>query len=193
MGTKGRDLVLWLLVLLVPAAAVASLLGADYGAKAFWLALGCTAGLGVFERVTIPRARRRSQAWGLKHVVLLPINRWWAALLLAAAGRRMPWCERAYEIHIPNSPSNLHDYLVEVEADLLRAKDILPGCLFLWETSAPVPSRIRRLIRDLKKDGLAFWEPGMWPVPRFPLIPSQIDKRHVRRGALALPGGKGGA
>lgn len=197
VGTKGRDLHLWLTAIASVAGGAAWLQGACLPGRALLLlsavAFCC---FWVIQWIDIPRARRWSRALGLKHVVVVPVSPRWVSILLALARRRLPCSRRAYEVHISAASAagtvTTGEHLKTLEEDLITLKDILPGCLLLWETSAPIPSSIRRIIRSLQRQGCAIWERGRWPVPGFPLMPSKLDYRHVRRGALIVPGGKGG-
>ncbi|MBO8128247.1 MAG: hypothetical protein H0Z39_03485 [Peptococcaceae bacterium] len=195
MGTKGRDLLLWLFTLtsLVVLALSRYPSTLTWAKGLLWVAILSAGMILWFICYTLPKAHRDSRKQGFGTVVLLPVNRWWALLLIYLSGERICGTpRRAYEIHILFSKElsklSIWEFLKRLEDDLILAKDSLPGCLFLWETPAPVPSTIRQLIRDLAVQGNAFWQTGRWPIPELPFLPSLLKKkkRHVHRGALLL-------
>ena len=68
-------------------------------------------------------------------------------------------------------------------SDLGIAAKTFPGALFLWETSAPLPLAIRRMIRQ-GSSGTAFLKQGGWPVTRFPGTGRDMKRGRVRHGAI---------
>lgn len=184
MGTKGRDIVFWLFVIAVAGAALS-------GSKfLFWAAFLLTLFLVNYQVFYLPWSIKKSREKNLEIVVLLPI--WWPFTLLYGSFVKRyisgKW-RKAYEIHINcKDPIGL---VSKLEKDLLLMKDNMTG-LFLWETSAPVPARFKRLIKEYSKDKKAFWVKGSWPVPKMPLSGMQIIKKHVRHGAVLHDADKGG-
>lgn len=131
----------------------------------------------------LPGAVRRSRKLGLRMVVLLPVNPCWVRVLLRLDGERMRYFRGAYEVHIKSGKQNLGDFLQALSSDLGIAAKTFPGALFLWETSAPLPLAIRRMIRQ-GSSGTAFLKQGGWPVTRFPCTGRDMRKSHMRHGAI---------
>lgn len=180
MGTKGRDIVFWLFVLFLAGAAL-------FKSKVlFWAASGFACLLAAYYRIYVPAAIKRSRAMGLKAVVLLPLWPGFAHLYRLMAGRRIAgkW-KRAWEIHVTGASPELDSFLRQLQADLARVRHTKAG-LFYWETSAPVPSAVRRLIRDSTRQGRAFWRKGAWPVPRAPGTARELAGKYLRCGAIIL-------
>ncbi|OPX94471.1 MAG: hypothetical protein A4E53_00070 [Pelotomaculum sp. PtaB.Bin104] len=177
MGAKGRDVVFWLFVLFITGAALST------SKLLYWAALVCAWGLAAYHWYTL-QAIKHSRAMGLRTVVLLPLWPGFAAVYRLMAGRQISgkW-RRAYEIHIKGASSK--NFLKQLETDLVLINSTMAG-LFFWETSAPVPAVIRRLIREKKRQGKAFWVKGAWPAPRAPGTGREIVKKHVRHGAIFL-------
>jgi hypothetical protein len=129
-----------------------------------------------------PGAVRRSRVMGLNMTVLLPLNIFWAKLLL---GKNMrAGFKKAYEVHILGQRGELGDFLRLFTMDLELAQKTFPGTVFLWESSAPLPLLVRRLIREGSVSGSAFLRDGGWPVPRFPLTERDLQKGRIKRGAI---------
>ena len=187
MGVKGRDLALYVFFLSSAAVVAGGLMGSSATYPLSFVAL-FTGAAALYYFYYLAEARKFSRRLGLKCVVLLPLNCGWARLLLFAAGKKIRGrIRRAFEIHVEAPPgSTLSEFLKTLDADLNLAKDELPGALFMWETSAPVPASIRSLIREKSREGNAFWEKGGWPVPRFPLTGRDLEKSRVRRGAILV-------
>lgn len=178
MGTKGRDIAFWLFALTGTGAALLK------SKTFFWAALVFALLFFYHFAVERPRATRESRAKGLKVVALVPLRPYLARFL---AGRRIDgrW-DKAYEIHAP--AANPESFVQELERDLTFIEKFYPRpALYFWETPAPVPASIRRLIREREKDGKAFWVKGTWPVPKAPLHGfKRGERRHVRHGAILL-------
>jgi hypothetical protein len=94
-------------------------------------------------------------------------------------------CRTAYEVHIKQgSPTTLGVYLSQLAADLEIARQCFPGAIFMWETSAPLPLFVRRLIRHGSGRGSAFLKSGGWRVPSFPFTETELKKGRVKHGAI---------
>lgn len=195
MGTKGRDMLLWLFIVVTIIALVAGAAGCRrLAAPLFWIQIVIALAVGYYYWVYRPRAIVASRARSLEVLVLMPVQRFWADWLLRLSGKRIrkKWLQ-AYEIHLlPGPKRKLVPFLKALEKDLTILEKDMPGCLFLWETSAPVPCRFRHLIRELVPTGTAFWERGGWPVPRIPGISTGIVKEKCHHGAIIAPLPKGG-
>lgn len=196
MGTKGRDMLLWLFIVVTLIALVAGAAGCRrLAAPLFWMQIVIALAVGYYYWVYRPRAIVASRARSLEVLVLMPVQRFWADWLLRLSGKkiRRQWLQ-AYEIHLQPglNKSELVPFLKALEKDLMILEKDMPGCLFLWETSAPVPSRSRHLIRELAPRRMAFWERGGWPVPRIPGISRGIVKKKCHYGAIIAPLPKGG-
>lgn len=185
MGTKGRDLLLLFMMILLVATMVTSIAGLRIE-MLFWLAVIVSMGLLWHYLYEVPQARKQSVAMGLEVVILLPLNYYWARLLVSRLKpKKMP----AYEIHIQNAPNTLYDFTNVLDNELALVKSKLSG-LFLWETTAPVPSSFRQLIRGHAQAGRAFWEKGGWPIPRMPFVGRELKKGQVRKGAIIFVKGE---
>lgn len=190
MGSKGRDFVLWLF-LLVTATAVAG--GASIKkleAPLFAIQLTLAAVLGYYYLVYKPRAIKESEQKGLKVLVLLPLSRWWANCLIRLSGHKLKQRGlKAFEIHLlPEIPKkDLLPFLKDLAEDLELLQKEMAGCLFLWETSIPVPFKFRKLLRTSSKKGMAFWEKGRWPIPAVPGTCKGIKKDKAHYGAIIAP------
>jgi hypothetical protein len=177
MGTKGRDAALWLFFALM----LASILVHAFSKVLFLAALPEVA---LFLRYCArehPKAVRRSGEMGLRMAVLIPVKVSWARLLLRLDGERMGYFCAAYEVHVKSGTLPLVDYLRILSSDLLIAAKMFPGALFIWETSAPLPLSIRRMVRSGRS---VFLKNGGWPVPRFPFTGRDLRKGHVKHGAV---------
>jgi hypothetical protein len=177
MGTKGRDIVFWLFALTGTGAALLR------SKLLFWAALVFALLFFYHFAVERPRAIRESREKGLRMAVLVPL---WPFLARFLTGKKIAgkWGQ-AYEIHAPADSKN---FVRELERDLTFIERFYPRpALYLWETPAPVPAGIRKLIRDREKDGKAFWAKGPWPAPKAPLHGFRRGEgRHVRHGAILL-------
>ncbi|MCL6449466.1 MAG: hypothetical protein K6U04_15220 [Armatimonadetes bacterium] len=82
----------------------------------------------------------------------------------------------------------MNDFVRTLEKDLLLIEKCFPRpALYFWETAAPVPSSVRRLIREREREGKAFWEKGARILPKAPLYGfKRGERRYVRRGAILL-------
>jgi len=177
IGNKGRDVCIWLfLVLGILTVATRSL-------EMHALACVAAAGICYYQLLRVPLSKRWSRRMGLRVVVLVPLNVSWAMLLTGFRIHARP--RRAWEVHIVGARKET--FLADVDADLALVERRFPGCLFLWETSAPIPARVRALIRRAEKEGRGFWRRGGWPIPRPPGTSRELVKEHVRHGALYLP------
>jgi hypothetical protein len=180
MGTKGRDICLWLYFALV----FSSILASGTARTAIFAAVLLPAASFVYYCAWYhPKALRKSKELGMNAVVLLPMNTFWAKLLLYLDGERMECFSGAYEVHIKGCKQNMGDYLKKLSSDLDVAANTFPGALFMWETSAPLPLMIRRMIRQ-GSSGTAFLKKGKWPVPGFPFTGRHLKKGHVKHGAI---------
>jgi hypothetical protein len=167
MGTRGRDIFLWAFFLSALIYIGAWILG--------WrlITLSCTFMFtGVLSLWYYPYeflSRKKSRKNGLYHVVLLRLWPWWAKFLIQMSGGRIEArIIKAYEVHVITPKGiGLGDFLKALDRDLKLAEREYPGTLFMWETTAPLPSHIRTLIRTKTEKGQAFWKKGEWPVPRF--------------------------
>jgi hypothetical protein len=177
MGTKGRDSVFWLFVLFTAGAALAQS-GFLYG-----LALMFAVLLAYYYLLYVPAAVRASRKMGLRTVVLLPVFFPW--LYFNPHRIKGRW-KRTWEVHVARE-IDPKEFMPRLEADLLLIKSAVSG-LFVWETSAPVPAGIRMLVRDLAKEGKAFWVKGKWPLPGAPLTKRELAGGRVRRGAILIEG-----
>ncbi len=180
MGTKGRDALLWLFFALM---LVAILIHA--AAKTLFVVAVLDAALFLYYCAwEHPSAVRKSKEMGMRIVVLLPVNVSWAKLLLRLDGDRVGCFCGAYEVHIKGGKQSLGDYLRLFTSDLEIAQRTFPGAIFMWETSAPLPLFVRRLIRQGTAVGSAFLKDGRWPIPRFPFTGRHEKKGRVRHGAI---------
>lgn len=118
----------------------------------------------------------------LNYVVLLPINRWWARVLLR--GRIKGRWDRACEIHVKYQPGiSIKDQREGILQDLLHIYRDGSG-LYLWETATSVPGPVKAMIEEQSQHGLAFWSRGCF-LPRFPFVYTRTGKR-LRHGAFLI-------
>lgn len=177
MGTKSRDAFFWLMLL--------ALTGAIFTKSKllFGAALLFAAGL-VYFSFYVSAAKKRSREMGLKFVVLLPVSRFYAKLLLKISKAELfgKWDE-AYEIHLIVEGE---DYYNSVNDDLNWLKNNVPA-LYIWETSAPIPSSIRAFIRKNRPLKKAVWKKGAWmPLPPAPSTGREIIKKNITHGAICV-------
>ncbi len=186
MGTKGRDLVLYLFFSNFLLVVTGSLLGFPViPFSLIILSLACM--LVYYYFVYFPKAKKYSQKLGLRHVVLLPLNYKWAVWLLFLAKRRFSLqSDKAHEIHINMTDSkSSKEYYFLLDRDLQKIIETMQG-LFLWETAAPIPASVRSFLRGQTMKGLCFWEKGQWPIARFPFTKLDLKKKNIRRGSILL-------
>lgn len=169
MGAKGLDLLLWMAYLGV----LAFFATGNIAFPVVALVLGlCIMAEGL---IVFPRAQRLSRVMGLNVVVIVPVWRWWAKLLVR--GRVRSRWSKSYEVHVnpPKGmdPSNLRK---SFESDLATIKNNVSG-LLLWETSIAIPYSIRRIIRISD----AFWQTGVF-LPRFFWF--RRSRKKLRHGAF---------
>ena len=124
-----------------------------------------------------------AESLGLRLAVLLPVNARWAGMLLRLDGEKMDFRE-AYEVHLGKERHALGGYLKLFTSDLEIAQRTFPGAVFMWETSAPLPLFVRRLVRQGSADGSAFLKNGGWRAPRFPFTGTDLKKGRVKHGAI---------
>ena len=119
-------------------------------------------------------------------VVLLPLNPLWAKFLLYFTKWTPPdWDVPIYEVHLDIKKTSQSEITTLLQQDLEYIKN-QPG-IYIWQTSFPIPSDIRKEIRKLTKQGLAFWQKGSFWVPSFP--GTQLEKnKNCRYGAVYLKG-----
>ncbi len=186
MGTKGRDACLWLFFFLTPVTFIKGM-----GREAAIMAMICLAPYLYYQLLYLPGAARRSREMGLKMTVLLPLNVSWARLLFWLDGERMDF-HGAYEVHLNKGEKYaLGDYLKLFTSDLEIARRTFPGAAFMWETSAPLPLFVRRLVRQGSTDGSAFLKKGRWRAPGFPFTGTDLKRGRVRHGAIVSKGEAG--
>lgn len=181
MGTKGRDACLWAFFLLFLSSVF--LRGAAHYAALIGM-LCLTAMYMDYCIRYLPGARRMSRGMGLRIAVLLPLHTVWARLLFRR-GLKAGFTG-AYEVHLSGERHALGDYLKLFASDLEIAQRTFPGTVFMWESSAPLPLFVRRLIRQNSIEGKAFLEDGGWWVPSFPFTERDLRKGRLRRGAIIV-------
>lgn len=192
MGTKGRDLALYLYFAMALGGMAGRLVG--FPAMPFLLLTILLAGLIVaYYLFSVPKAEKHSREIGLKGVILLPLWRRWAGFLCFTAKYKITGrYKQAFEVHVRlPAGKGPKEFLALLDADLNLARAKLPGSLFIWETSAPLPGTIRALVRQGKERGTAFWKEGRWPFLRFPGTGLDLRKGRVRHGAILIAERKG--
>lgn len=182
MGTKGRDIFLYLFFFSAFITVTGRLLG--FPVTFFFYLVLATGIAAVLYIPYLGLCKRWSRRLGLKCVVLLPVPLWQAKVLIFMAGEKLKGrAKRAFEIHIKSPNLGLSGFLKVLEGDLMTLKEKLPNSLFMWETTAPVPASIRSLIKEKHRKGEAFWKEGRWAVPHFPFTARDMRKGRVRFGA----------
>lgn len=134
-------------------------------------------------------ARRQSKQLGLSTLVLLPVsNSYITGLLRLAKESTCPDFLTAYELHVNQTrkidPKEFNQLMIN---DLELIKQKLNNALFIWETNVPIPGEYRRLIRQAKQQGNAFWRTGRWPIKAPPFTGRRkFNKKYVRYGWFVL-------
>lgn len=189
MGTKGRDIAMWLLIITIPLVVSLLIMGQLILARILLsITLGATVWFLFFQYVTVPTALRTSQIIGLHSVVLVPIDLWWATRIMKRANM-LGYCKRAYEIHVLGTSDNIGDFTRNLDDDLKKIAILsLKDTLFIWETPAPIPWKVRKMIRDKVLESKAFWNEGGWEISRPPFISKPLKRGYLRHGALLWEG-----
>ena len=182
MGTKGRDACLWLFFM-----AFLAVVTAKGEARPAFLAV--MIGLALLYLYYCawyqPRAQRKCKGMGMEITLLLPVNICWSRLLLGSSLKT--GFSKAFEVHVAEGRLSLGEFLRTLAHDLAIARRTFPGAAFMWETSAPLPAFVRRLIRGGSVNGTAFLKNGGWPLPpRFPLTARNLKKGRVSHGAIIV-------
>lgn len=165
MGTKGRDLAVWCFIFTSLAGIAASsviLLAIDL----FWAIL-------ILYHYTLER--KKVIRYG--QVLLVPINSWWAWVLVR--GQIKGNWEKAYEVHINFGNKPLKPQLRSINQALNHIRHN-PG-LYIWETNLPFPKSIREIITP----STAFIKKGCF-IPRPPLV-YQYRGKELKHGAVLIP------
>lgn len=186
MGTKGRDLSVWLVLGSGSLAVVTVPLSIKIAAIFMTIFMLSLIGYVIFFR-QCHQAQKRARGLGLKAIVLLPLPVWWARLI--ARYRVKGEIRGAFEIHLSLKglmPVTDIQKAINCDLDILAGLDSLTDCLFIWETHIPLPAKYRRLIRQLRETGAAVLEPGRWPIPSPPTMGVYLKrhKAHVKKGFL---------
>jgi len=184
MGTKGRDLLFWQALIAVITAAILLVAGV-VPRMASWSYLVILLLVFKFYFIDMPAAIKYSRRAGLEAVVLLPLNKYWAKILLLIGGIKLGNWKTAYEIHIVITSENPIEIRNAVERDILKIARGMNG-LFIWETKMAVPKEVRKLIKLKEQQNDGFWRKGGWFPPPLPFLsPSLIKgKKVIRRGAV---------
>ena len=185
MGVHGFSLMLWLfsgLTILF----MLTLSNVSVYTVIFWIILFCLS-LPILKYLFYDKKKyiKESQRY-FNVVVLLPLNPLWAKFLLYFTKWTPPdWNVPIYEVHLDIKKTSQSEIITLLQQDLEYIKK-QPG-IYIWQTSFPIPSGIRKEIRKLTKQGLAFWQKGSFWVPRFP--GTQLEKnKNCRYGAVYLKG-----
>lgn len=191
MGTKGRDIVLYLYFLIFILIILEAIFSWGEGVKTL-LFLLFMINLGLIINYyfnSTPRAKKASKKAGFKILVLLPISLRWADFLVRLSGQDLSAKRNAYEVHldIPKSKYELSKILELMDHDLRLLSKNHQGDLILWETHVPLPNYIRQIIRTEIQKGNAFWKKGSFPIPKPPFVYKKLDKKRSRYGAGIVP------
>ncbi len=170
MGTKGRDLIIWCFIftsLIGIIAPSVTLLTVDL----FWAIL-------IFYHYTLERKKviRHGQ------VFLLPINPWWAQILVR--GQIKGNWKKAYELHVKFDDKPLKAQLRSINQSFDHIR-LNPG-IYLWETYLPLP--FPKNLREIIAPSTAFMKKGGF-IPRPPFVYQyhQYQGRKLRHGAVFIP------
>jgi hypothetical protein len=176
MGSRGLDLALWLFTGAVGVYVIGLFRGHSMKVLFYIVLL-----LGIFTLYCCLYqiiSKSKSRKAGLTNVVLLPVWPWWVKLLVRMSGGRVKGVfRRAFEVHIETSKGIEAERFIQLlDRDLKLAEKKYPDTLFMWETTAPLPSRYRKLARS------NFWEEGTWkiPWPEFPFI-RVVNRRRKKK------------
>jgi hypothetical protein len=134
----------------------------------------------------IPRLREASLGAGYRLLVPVPVNPVLARLLLFFSGLMLEAgkTRRAFELHVVAGKGlGLAGFTRLLASDLASlAVALEPGTLILWETRVPVPSPLRRYIREKEAAGEAVWKKGRRKVPhRGALVWGREDSGYLKR------------
>jgi len=191
MGTKGRDLALYLYFgsFLIIAYLVITEKSKSYiNLFVLILSLSCLY-IVYYYAFYLPKAVKESRFEGFNSLILLPMYNWWVKTLLMAMGNNINITnQKAFELHleVPNEVG-LQDFLMLFEEDLKLLLAKKQGALILWETHVPIPQRVRSMLRMEIKNGNAFWQKKRWPIPRPPFTYTNLNKQKARSGAAIIP------
>ena len=177
MGVNGFSLTLWLFSGLT----ILFMLTLN---AVFWIILFCLC-LPILKFLFYDKKKyiKESREY-LKVVTLLPLNSFWAKSLLYFTKWTPPdWSVPIYEVHLDIKKASQSEITTLLQQDLRCIKN-RPG-IYIWQTSFPIPSDIRKEIRKMTKQKLAFWQKGSFWVPSFP--GTQLEKnKNCRYGAVYL-------
>lgn len=189
MGTKGRDLVIWVFYIISILEVVLSFSKNLPAARSVMLVNILLLLMVVKFNLKVRAAKVRSKDDGLKLLVTLPISAVYARWLMAISKTRIDtdFVDEAAELHVNNkcryNPAEFVQ-LMEKDLDLLKSS---PGKrLYIWETNVPVPCEFRQLIKQMVTREQAVWQKGRWPVPAPPLISGHNKGKYIRRGAIIV-------
>lgn len=134
----------------------------------------------------IPRLREASLKGSYRLLVPVPVNPAVARLLLLFSRLKLETgkVRRAFELHVVAGKGlGLAGFTRLLASDLASlAAALEPGTLILWETRVPVPSPLRRYIREKEAAGEAVWKKGRRKVPhRGALVWGREDSGYLKR------------
>lgn len=183
IGTKGLSICMWLFSVCIVAAVLVS-------SYFFFLALVLTVFVLKHWLWDVPQAKEASKKIGLKTVVLLPINCYLACFLLKLSNNTIALKKKkAYEIHIviPGASQNAGARKVAkiIEKDLFLIRKTTTG-IFLWDTTMPIPRKVKKEIQLAVKEGTAFYKTGGHPIPCFPGLQLELkcNQRYRTHGGI---------
>ncbi|MEG6617496.1 hypothetical protein V6C27_13870 [Peptococcaceae bacterium 1198_IL3148] len=191
MGTKGRDVVIWLMMgIFAPLAIITLLLGnKSLGISLYTCYLLTIIPILWFYLVEVPNSKKISQDLELDFIILMPVNVSWVKLFTRKF-TKYP-IKKAYEIHLKtNVHQNLSTYFENLDDDLLKILNNvnMQDTLVIWETPSPVPSRFRKLIKEKRLLNQAIYEKGGWGIPYPPFVNHYLKKykNRVYHGAYLI-------
>ncbi len=165
IGTKGRDIVLWIFLLFSVIGAFSAML------YPLIICLFCILLIAKFYFYDQKRTIKYRQ------VVLLPINPFLARLIIK--GKLKGEWEKAYEIHIMFNEKPLREQRNNIVADIEEISK--EPALYLFETHVGMPMPVKKLIEE---NG-GFLEKGVF-LPRPPLAYRKRKSKKLSYGAAII-------
>ncbi len=193
MGTKGRDLLIWIYILAILLSIALNLTGyLHYGSIFLDIALATFLPIAWFYFVTLKFASKKSKRLGLDLIMLVPIYTWWAKIFTRRTLAIPETVRKGYEVHfrtdIPEYSLQIYLQLLDKELTKIANMDDMVKALVLWESHIPVPSRFRKLITEQNKKNQAFYTKGGWGIPYPPFVSPHLRKnrRRIHKGAYYI-------
>lgn len=168
IGTKGRDIVLWLFFMF-------SFFGifSSYMLYPMILCALLLAKFYFYERKKIIEYRQ---------VVLMPISPILGRLLIKKYKLQEEW-SKAYEVHILFDKKSVREQRNSIVSDIKEISK-QPG-LYIWETHVGIPMPVKMIIKNLERSGAGFFKEGVF-LPRPPFVYIKRKSNKLCHGAAIV-------